>query len=495
MTRLRYRQHKYYELHALLYWCLYCSKRLDQYPERRMDPMKTCSKIITVFLACTMLICNALPALAAPAAAPHVKIEPAGEFTRDGIRSIYNSFLEVTGNNEAYAYNPNGEKIFEDKIQSVNYLERGFFEYGKAGAADVNSSALADADGNVLIPFECAFYSWPANTTDTQKRFILAYTGTEVTENSDDALFYTTDSLIAIGGPGKDDVMYKGYAKVFDLQEKKFIDGLRFEHIDKYDTVNFIGAAILVQNEDKTYTLYDASGKKIRDMSAKTEFNDKYLVERTDSGEYKVYDDTGKELFSSDKMITVPKSKSSYLESYSDGKYTVIDAEGSTVLQTPVDILYSEEKNTFRIKEDNVTKILDSSGKVLGQTEGDCTILGYGYYALETGVKTYSFIGPEGLIAENIKQETYTCYVKDGKLVSYNEGKGFTDYNESASFKKLGDYILCVTPSGGSPSLYDQFTGKKLIEDGFTDASLHGDRLVLEYDNGTYKTYNISIME
>lgn len=457
--------------------------------------MKTRLRFLSVILTCALLPGSALTVSAAPAADPRIEIEPAGEFTRDGIRSMYNSFLEAAGNNEAYVYSPNGEKIFEDKIQSVNYLERGMFEYGKAGAEDVNSSALADADGNVLVPFECAFYAWPANSRDTQNRFILAYTGTEETENTEDALFYTTDSLIAIGGPGKDDVMYKGYARVFDIKEKKFIDGLRFEHVDKNNTVNFIGDSLLVQNEDETHSLYDASGKKICDLGKKTEFNDKYIVERTDSGEYKVYDDAGKELFSTDKTLIVPKSKSGYLQSYSDGKYSVIDAEGNTVLQTPVDIVYSEERDTFRTKDGGVNKILDTSGKVLGETEGDCTELGYGYYAVETGVKTYSLIGPGGPTAEDTRQESYTCYVKDGKIVSYNEGRGFADYDESAYYKKLGDYILCASPSGGSPSLYDLFTGEKLIDDGFRDASLHGDRLVLEYEGGTYKTYTISITE
>ena len=464
-------------------------------PERRMNAMKTCSKVLSVILACALLIGTALPAFAAPAAGPHIEIEPAGEFTMDGLRSSYDSFLEVTGNNEAFVYSPKGEKIFEDKIQSVNYLERGLYEYGKAGATDVNSSALADADGNVLVPFECAFYAWPANSKDTQNRFILAYTGTEETENSEEALFYTTDSFSAIGGPGKDDVMYKGYARVFDIQEKKFIEGLQFEHVDKYETVNFIGNSILVKNEDETHTLYDAAGKKICDLSKKTEINDKYIIERTDSGEYKVYDDTGKDLYSSSGMISVPKSSSSYLTAYSDGKYTVIDAEGKTILQTPVEILYSEDKDTFRTKEGSVNKILDASGKALGETEGDCTVLGYGYYALETGVKTYTIVGPEGPTAEDAKQESYTCYVKDGKVVSFNEGKGYTDYDESAYYKKLGEYILCVTPSGGSPAIYDMFTGEKLADDGFKDASLHGDRLVLEYDGGTYKTYTITITD
>ena len=457
--------------------------------------MKTCSKVLSVILAGIMLIGSALPVFAAPAAGPHIELESAGEFTKDGLRSSYDSFLEVTGNNEAFVYNPKGEKIFEDKIQSVNYLERDMYEYGKAGATDVNSSALADADGNVLVPFECAFYAWPANTTDTQNRFILAYTGTEETESQEEALFYTTDSFIAIGGPGKDDVMYKGYARVFDIQEKKFVDNLQFEHVDKYETVNFVGSSILVKNDDETHTLYDASGKKISDFGKRTEFNDKYIIDRTDSGEYKVYDDTGKELYSSNSMLSFAKSANGYLQSYSDSKYTIVDAEGKPILQTPVDILYSEDNNTFRTKENNVTKILDISGKVLGETEGDCTILGHGYYALETGVKTYSIVGPEGVTAEDAKQESYTCYVKDGKAVSYNEGKGFVDYDESAYYKKLGEYILCVTPSGGSPVVYDLFTGEKLADDGFSDASLHGDRLVLEYDGGTYKTYKIAVTE
>ncbi|MDO5132902.1 MAG: hypothetical protein Q4D81_07965 [Eubacteriales bacterium] len=468
--------------------------------------MKTRFRLLSVVLAAVMLIGTAVCVHAEPPAAEHhVELTEVGSFTNGGLRVLYNCFLEGAGNNSAYVYAPDGSKITEDAVSNVEFLENGMYELTKADAEDINSKALVNADGKILIPFENAFYSWPSDSYNkSQSRFILVYYGTEETESQEEALFYITDALIAVGGPKKDDVMYKGYVRIYDIEKEQFVENIQFEQFDKYDTLHIVGGSILVQNEDKTYTLYDAEGKKLLDLGSRIENNAAFIVEKDDTGSgYKIYDESGKEVSSGTGSAYPFTSTSNYLSTYGNGSYTVIDASGKQVLSKPVSTVYSEDHGIFRVQTDSDSKgkqFIDADGNVLGETEGDYYSLGYGVTAVETGVKTFTLFGPAGNIAEEIRDEKYgTLFSKDGSVIAYNDGSGYVPYSEDTNYTIYKDFVLLVDPSGSDPlALYDMFTGNKLLDDGFTSVYNLGDRIVLEYKNGsdcTYKTFEITIAE
>ena len=463
--------------------------------------MKTRAKLLSIVLAAVMVIGSAIPAFAAPAEGGYqIELDQAGSFSQEGISIYRNSFLEIKGETEAYVYSKDGKKVFPDAVKNANYLERGMFEFTKADSSDVNANALVSADGDFLIPFEYAFYTWPGEYHNkTQNRFILAYYGTEETDDDKDYLFYTTEDMIAIGEPGKNDTLYKGYAKIYDIQNQRFVSGLEFEHVDKYDTVNIVGNSILIQNPDETHTLYDAEGKKLLDLNSRVDFNENVIIERseTNSG-CRVYDDTGKEISKSGESLTpLSSSTSGYLSYYDSGKYVVIDVRGNKILTA--DTVYSENHNTFKTKGDGPYIILDENGSELGRTEGECNDAGYGRYFLETGVKTYTLVGPSGPLAEDVKAETYNIYSKEGELICLNDGSGFLPYSSDAYYRIYSDYILYVDPGNGDdPAIYDMFTGRKLLDDGFSDIDDLGGRIILTYRDGpdyTYKTFDVNITE
>jgi hypothetical protein len=461
--------------------------------------MKTRARLLSIVLAAVTVIGSAIPAFAAPAEGGYqIELNQVGSFSQEGISIYQNSFLEIKGENEAYVYSKDGKKVFPDAVKNAHYLERGMFEYTKAEGSDVNSNALVSADGDFLIPFEYAFYAWPGEYNNrTQNRFILAYYGTEETEDDDDYLFYTTEDMVAIGEAGKNDTLYKGYVKIYDIQNQKFVSGLEFDHVDKYDTINIVGNSILIENPDETHTLYDADGNKLADLNSRVEFSENVIIERseTNSG-CRVYDDTGKEIYKSGESLSPLNGTSGYLYYYDSGKYVVIDTRGNKILTA--DSIYSESDNTFKTKGDGPYIILDENGKELGQTDGECTEVGYGRYFLETGVKTYTFVGHAGTLAEDVKSETYNIYTKDGELICLNDGTGFLTYSSDANYRVFG-YLLYVDPGNGDdPALYDMFTGKKLLDDGFSDVTDLDGRIILTYRDGpdyTYKTFDVSITE
>ena len=464
--------------------------------------MKKSVKLLSLFLAAAMTAVNALPAFAAPASGDyHIELEEVGQFTKDGLRVSYDSFLEVTANNKANVYDMKGGKVFSEPVKSSEYLERDMYEYAKSDSSDVNSTALVNADGKVLIPFEYAFYAWPGRSGDTNKRFIFAYYGTEETESTDEALFYTTKDMIAIGSPGKDDTLYKGYAKIFDIQNEKFVDSLQFERVDKYETVKIVGGSILVRNEDGTHTLYDADGKSILDLKGSVDTTNTVIIEDSTGGSgSRVYDESGKEIFSSDVRIDSFTSTNNYLYQYKDGKYTVLDSTGKQLFDTQFTSIPTEEYNVFKVRDSGTTTFYDVSGKEIGSTEGDSWSLGYGRFALQTGIKTFTLIGPSGTIAEEVKEEQLgSVYSKDGSIVALNDGSPYLAMDENYSYKIYDGGVLAATTYGdGEPGIYDIFTGKKLVDDGFKNVYRLGDRIVLEYRDGAdyvYKTYKIDLVE
>lgn len=464
--------------------------------------MKIRTKVVSALLAAVLAAACALPAFAAPAAAErHVELEEAGDFTSDNIRIMRNALLEPASNNSAYICDAKGQHIADDEIIAVEYLEGGLYEITKDGGDDVNSSALVSEDGKVLIPFECAFYKWPNGSINgskvIQNRFIIAYTGTEVTENQEEALFYTSDSFVTIA-PGKDDVLYKGYARIFDVKEGKFVGDIKLERLDKYESVHIVGNSILLQNDDKTYTLYDAAGKKLRDFNSRTECSQSAIIEKAESGSgFTIYDDAAKELYSGEGSCSVFTSSSGYFQVYEDGAYKIIDSSGKQVLSEKVDIVYEEDHDLYRIGKDNVKQIVDASGKVLAETEGMITNTDAGIFEVESGVKEYTLVGPGGVIADKAKAPKSGIYTVDNSIIALNDGSAYLTYDENASYTILNGSVLYVDPRNDSaPALYDMYTGKKLLDDGFTNASKVGSRIVLEYqaDAGTsYKTFTYEV--
>ena len=464
--------------------------------------MKIRTKVLSALLAAVLAAACALPALAAPAAAErHVELEDAGEFESNNIRIMRNALLEPASNNSAYICDSKGQHIADDDIVSVEYLEGGLYEIIKDGGEEVNSASLVSEDGKVLIPFECAFYKWPNDSINgskvIQNRFIIAYTGTEVTENQEEALFYTSESFVTLA-PGKDDVLYKGYARIFDTQENKFVGDIKLERLDKYESVHIVGNSILLQNDDKTYTLYDAAGKKLRDFNSRTECSPSAILEKAQSGSgFTIYDDAGKELYSGEGSCSVFKSTSGYFQVYEDGGYKIIDSSGKQVLSEKVDVIYEEDHDLFRVSKDNVKQIMDASGKVLAETEGTIMNTDAGIFEVESGVKEYTLVGPGGVIADKAKEPRSDIYTVDNSIIAYNDGSAYLTYDDNASYTVFNGSVLYVDPRNDSaPALYDMYTGKKLLDDGFTNASKVGSRIVLEYDSdaGTrYKTLAIEV--
>ena len=95
--------------------------------------MKTRARLLSVVLAAVMVIGSAIPAFAAPAADEyHVELDQVGSFTKEGIRVYSGTFVEGVSDDEAYAYDMNGKKIFTDTIKGVEKLEKGVYDAEKA---------------------------------------------------------------------------------------------------------------------------------------------------------------------------------------------------------------------------------------------------------------------------------------------------------------------------------------------------------------------------
>lgn len=466
--------------------------------------MKMKRSVLAVVLAAAFILGSVLPAMAAPYAKEHhVELEQVGEFSSDEIGISHNAFMSDAGDGSKYVYNIKGSKATEEKIAAINYLENGLYILSKAGAADVNSCALMNEDGEILIPFEHAIYIWPRNFYNDsykQTRYVIVITGTEQTENEDDALFRTTDSFAELG-PREGSTMYKGYGEIYDLQKERFVPDIRLEKVDRYDTVNVVGGSLLIQNEDGGFTLYDENGKKLRDLNSTARSNGLAAVERSQSGSgYSVFDDQGKEVSGGAGTAYVFSSTSGYLFVEEGDQYNVVDIDGKSVVKAPFDgQVNAEDHDVYLVDGGKGNRLIDgTTGEVLADTDKYINNEGYGCYTYETGDNVCAVITPAGLLTEECI--LLGGFPSDGdNLIALNDGSASMKYDENAYYYNVRNGVFCVEPAnGGSPALYDLFTGKLLLDDGFTSAQIAGDRLVVQYRNSstpTFKIYEINVKD
>lgn len=95
----------------------------------------------------------------------------------------------------------------------------------------------------------------------SERVYYVIYT-TEQTDNVDEAFIYFTDSMFSMG-PGEDDILYKGYAKLFDLETGSFVGDLVFE--EPHDIAVCADESIVVEIDWYTSDVYSMDGTLLAD--------------------------------------------------------------------------------------------------------------------------------------------------------------------------------------------------------------------------------------
>ena len=362
-------------------------------------------------------------------------------------------------------------------LSNVEYIGEGLYEARKSSADSVNTVALIDTKGEIIIPFEAASIDWLKSEDETQHRFLKVIYTTEPTSSKDDCFIYFTSNPISLG-PKDGDLYYKGYAKIFDFEKKQFIPDLKITNRDSY-CVEAIKGGVVYADEDGKKTLYSADGKAVVSTDKYNFKTDGTVVIVTDK-DYNntVYNGDGSILLETKDSLATIGGQGTALASYdkSTGKRILIDYNGNKLSDKDFVTAYDISAGIVRITQDSsgLSSLINLDGSVIVDNKKSLYSLIPGYYYYTTDDDKKAIINADGEICPNC-QSIYD-------MVAYNDEGSYFVWNKKEYSLKLNKDTLRNVSIGlvyakndeGKYGLYDLFTGNMILEGLYDDMKVSG---------------------
>lgn len=401
-----------------------------------------------------------------------------------------------------YVYTPlscKGEDLLGKKVHNYEYFGNGItvlYTYSEDAVApkcelvNVNTGDVLLSDDAVKID-------------RISDRFYYVIYVTEQTTNKDECFIYFTDSLFSMS-PDDDDVLYKGYAMVFDAQEKQFVEGLKVENPGT--DISICGELIAEEISYDTYNLYKPDGTVVASELEDIYLGTDTLIEYTSNG-CTVYDTQLNKLYFVDDVFPIsqefPEDYTLYY--YSDDffslrdddyNYSVVDAEGNEVIPTGLNYISDIWKGYVRATDtDDNEGVYFIDGTVVVPFEYDDVSIDSNlpvFTMTDHEDNEFMYIPGVGTIAleEDLFHGTSGYY-------RYTEEGNYDDYDyliyatgEMATFHDASDVsagLICC-----EDGIVELIHGTTLLEGDFDYAMSNGEYLyVMEED--TWVAYQITI--
>ena len=329
-------------------------------------------------------------------------------------------------------------------------------------------------------------------------RFYYVTYITEETDNKDECFIYATkvDDTIQLQSiynqPAESDIMYKGYAKIFDLQSKKFVSGLRIENRET-EVQGFKDTLCLYS--DAGWTFYNADGCLLAEKMTNVLFGEEYIVRQS-----REQSREGCEIYDADlKLVnflegaeyiggTNRKCSDRYFEYEENGRVGVMKITGEKVTEP-------EYSNVFQTYGDYIVCRNDDETVTVVYGDGSVVIPGSIFknaYMTDNMPKiTFSISAGEqytywfgGTLLENVTIGTDLIAKRNSnEFLIYSTGEWVKFENASS----LTNGLL-HTEEG----IVDVFTGSVLLSGEFKSVIACGEYLYI-YNDGLWTAYSIAL--
>lgn len=379
-----------------------------------------------------------------------------------------------------------GEDLIGKTYHSYDYFGKGM-AVGYTYDGEIPTCELVNADTGEILLADGA-----AKIEQLSDRFYYVIYATEVTENQDECFIYFTSSLISLT-PGEDDVMYKGYGKVYDLEKAQFVPELTIENPG--DEAIICGSTVCVETNWYEYDLYLEDGTVIPGI-ANLNLSDDHMM---------VYDYDNVTLYDSNfQEITVLKDVSPICDGdgYSDTYFAfenddylngVIDINGNEILPAKFDGISDYWNGYFVVYgEDSCYGLYDLSGAEVLPCEYDFIYTGEDgpYVEVNTAGDASYIYGPGfGLLDVTDLYDDDSCFYK------YDENGG-SEYLilSTGEYKTLEDEDI-VGPGlvySEEAGFIDVITGETLLAGEF-DQVEYTDEYIYILTDGTWTIYQANM--
>ena len=407
---------------------------------------------------------QAAPAQPAEPAADkfRVELEEVGRVSgKKDYRVTYDSLVHNEGDHVTFC-DFNGNPVDERPLANMEYLGWGLYSVTVQVEGEVNSTGLVSGEGDILIPFDAAIITFPSEHPKAeQPRYILVLTGTEQTTNQDEALFFVTSRQFAITA-NDDDIFFKGTLKVFDLKARQYVNGLEYTKGTGTDFAQ-VGDNILVDLGDQA-VVYSPDGTAVYTEQGSLYYNYKYMTDRIGANTV-IMDANGNTLYETEAVTNMVDYNSEYISRYNGGKYTVINANGQTVLGGEWNYIYGEDKNRFRVKNDGDTvySLVAQDNSVIASGpnmfEGDP--LGFVSFGEN---KNYTVVTPGNRVIDGIESDSdELVFTKDDETSYLVLNTGEFVPADGNDISGIGKGVIALENAEGKNAVIDAFTGQELM--------------------------------
>ncbi|MCD8082428.1 MAG: TIR domain-containing protein [Clostridiales bacterium] len=408
------------------------------------------------------------------------KLEETGTIADQDGMQVKNGILTLKREDGYYVVSESGSLSARGYDEIIQSLGNGWVLVNQSDP-DLDSVGLVNVEGGEQISCEAAYIEWLKNSINQEdaKRYLKVVYGTGTTTDISECFFYKGKRLplIRIGSesyPDCEDIeepsamlgipttstMYTGYARIYDVENKQFVD---VDEITNHEG-KACGSGFTLVDADGTTNLYGADGtvrmkwKKIPDVGVG------YLIAQ-DENAYEVYDDEGTFLFSSAAPLSLMESTSGLIKIYKDEKWGLVDRNGNQVLPASYRNITEEQYGVVNIRtEDDGYALVDLEGNVLASSEDSFTSLGMGYYYAKSG-ESYMLAGPDGIVAENLDNLPSKACVTDGSTALVLKDKTFSLQLQGERTVSLGTgLIAAMSDTSGKWGVYDLYTGTQLLD-------------------------------
>lgn len=391
----------------------------------------------------------------------------------ENLGTMGNSMIIIEDEDEVSLITSNGGTVTD--VGGCSYLGNGYYILQDL-SGEVNSIALYSADGTQLIPFEAADISWLDSAVDDvteEQRYLKVIYSTGETDDEEEAFFYQTENLISLT-VGDDDIMYTGYAKIYDTESRQFVSGVEITNSYMY-AAQACGSSFVVEDEEGVTRLYDGEGNILLEKEGLEDVGFGYVI-FSNADAYDVYDENGAYRFSSADLLADFDSTSGYMQKYTDDGTVLVDIDGEQVLSETYESYYHEHYGLFEMGDDTGAFLLvDGDGNVLASADSIVEVLpGYYYYLDEDGNGT--IVTADGILAEGADSPEELAVVDGTTALVIND--------QTYSLELAGDYWQGLVP--GIISVQSSDTGKYGVFDLFSGTQLLDYNCAVVYSAGDY---------
>ena len=415
---------------------------------------------------------------------PSYTLEKIGELADTNYTTSYGILTSATDSGITL-FSGNGVR-FEKQYYAVNDLGNGFYSVSDSDV-EINSVGLISLDGLELIPCEAALIEWM--NPSMNHRFLLVYYAENVTENEDECLIYSSDRIVSLA-PSDKDIMYTGYAKIYDTQNHNFINGLTIT-IDNQYYSKACGNSILISVGNLSQ-LYGADGTLLMEITGFVDVGNDYFIVSS-NGEDKVYDENGLEICT-DKDLNSLNSTSGLLTQFEDQNCILLDKTGNQILGESFAHIIKETNGFVEVENENGSyELWNLNNEQIAESETSFFSMNKpGYYYVQQS-DGYSLIGPQGVIAENLEDSPSNACIINENTAFVIADRDFSLEFDNHNLNKLGFALISAQDKAtGLYSVFDLFTGKQLLPYEF-DKILSIEGYLYAYKSGNWEVYQVNL--